>query len=46
MINKYNLKIGDKVRVLDDFNEIALGKVGIIVDESVSGFVVGFLCEG
>ena len=46
MVNKYNLKIGDRVKVLDDFNETALGKVGTIVDESASGFVVGFSCGG
>ena len=46
MINKYNLKVGDRVRVLDNFNMTALGKVGIILDKSNEGFVVGFFCEG
>lgn len=44
MINKYKLKIGDKVRALDDFNETALGKVGTILDEYDHGFMVGFFC--
>ena len=39
-------KIGDRVVVLDNFNETALGKVGIIVANRDRGHVVGFFCEG
>ena len=39
-------KIGDRVVVLDNFNETALGKVGIIIDNRDRGHVVGFFCEG
>jgi len=39
-------KIGDRVVVLDNFNETALGKVGIIIANRDRGHVVGFFCEG
>lgn len=39
-------KIGDRVVVLDIFNETALGKVGIIIANKGRGHVVGFFCEG
>lgn len=39
-------KIGDRVLVLDNFNETALGKVGIIIANRDRGHVVGFFCEG
>lgn len=39
-------KIGDRVVVLDNFNETALGKVGIIIANRDGGHVVGFFCEG
>lgn len=32
--------------VLDNFNETALGKVGIIIANRDRGHVVGFFCEG
>lgn len=38
-------KIGDRVVVLDNFNETALGKVGIIIANRDRGHVVGFFCE-
>lgn len=41
-----NFKIGDRVVVLDNFNETALGKVGIIIANRDRGHVVGFFCEG
>lgn len=39
-------KIGDRVVVLDNFNETALGKVGIIIANRAGGHVVGFFREG
>lgn len=39
-------KIGDRVVVLDNFNETALGKVGIIIANRNRGHVVGFFCDG
>lgn len=39
-------KIGDRVVVLDNFNETALGKVGIIIANRDRGHVAGFFCEG
>ena len=39
-------KIGDRVTVLDNFNETALGKVGTIIANRDRGHVVGFFCEG
>lgn len=39
-------KIGDRVVVLGNFNETALGKVGIIIANRDRGHVVGFFCEG
>lgn len=39
-------KIGDRVVVLDNFNETALGKVGIIIANRDRGHVVSFFCEG
>lgn len=41
-----NFKIGDRVVVLDNFNETALGKVGTIIANRDRGHVVGFFCEG
>lgn len=41
-----NFKIGNKVLVLDNFNETATGKVGIIIANRDRGHVVGFFCEG
>lgn len=41
-----NFKIGDRVLVLDNSNETALGKVGIIIANRDRGHVVGFFCEG
>jgi len=46
MVNKYNLQIGDRVRVLDEFNPTALGKVGTIIANRESGYVIGFFCGG
>lgn len=39
-------KIGDRVVVLDNFNETALGKVGTIIANRDRGHVVGFFYEG
>lgn len=41
-----NFKIGDKVLVLSNFNETAMGKVGTILYNRERGHVVGFFCEG
>lgn len=39
-------KIGDRVVVLDNFNETATGKIGTIIANRERGHVVGFFCEG
>lgn len=41
-----NFKIGDRVLILDIFNETATGKVGTIIANRDRGHVVGFFCEG
>lgn len=41
-----NFKIGDRVLILDIFNETATGKVGTIIANRDRGYVVGFFCEG
>ena len=41
-----NFKIGDKVLMLSNINETAMGKVGTILYNRERGPVVGFFCEG
>lgn len=41
-----NFKIGDRVLVLDNFNDTATGKIGTIIANRERGHVVGFFCEG
>lgn len=41
-----NFKIGDRVVVMDNFNETALGKVGTVIANRDRGHVVGSFCEG
>lgn len=41
-----NFKIGDRVLVLDNYNETALGKVGTVIANRARGHTIGFFCEG
>lgn len=41
-----NFKIGDRVLVLANFNDTAIGKIGTIIANRERGHVVGFFCEG